>query len=106
MPACKLDGFQKVDKLTTSLRLESRKNVLILVVTMFLEEKTRKLTWRLGFFVILVLFLQSCGISENNTPLKEKKMAAGDAGVAYKNDVAGVKEPKGVKTEWATFALG
>jgi len=33
-------------------------------------------------------------------------MAAGDAGVAYKNDVAGVKEPKGVKTERATFALG
>jgi hypothetical protein len=73
---------------------------------MFLEEKTRNRTWRLSFFVILVFLLLSCGISENNTPLKEKKMAAGDAGLAYKNDVAGVKEPKEFKTERATFALG
>jgi len=33
-------------------------------------------------------------------------MAAGDAGVAYKNDTADVQEQKGVKTERATFALG
>jgi len=80
--------------------------VLIFTFTMFLKE--RQITWirQMGLMIFLALFLQSCGIPESNSTVREKNVGAGREATAYKKEAVTLNEPKGVKTERATFALG
>lgn len=56
--------------------------------------------------ILLVFFLQSCGITGSDTEVKEKRVGSGETGVAYKKEAIIMSEARGVKTERATFALG
>ena len=76
---------------------------------MFLHEKQKSWLWQINLFLFLAIMLSSCGVTGSDTKvttMKEKNMAAGDANMAYKKEVAATKEVMPAKTEKATFALG
>ncbi len=76
---------------------------------MLLHEKLKTWLWQINLFLFLAIMLSSCGVTGSDTKvttMKEKNMAAGDANMAYKKEVAATKEVKPANTEMATFALG